>query len=79
MLACVDTLTGGETMNRHARRAEIKRRVETARAVQSAQRKRHAGVFIAGRWHPLAPAASIAPQTTTVQATDGPMLVEAPT
>lgn len=46
-------------MNRHARRAESKRRVETVRAVQAAQRKRHAGVLIAGRWHPLPPAASV--------------------
>ena len=66
-------------MNRHERRAESKRRVETVRAVQAAQRKRHAGVLIAGRWHPLAPEAALARHTTTVQTTDGPMLVEAPT
>lgn len=75
----LDTLTGGTTMNRHERRAESKRRVETVRAVQAAQRKRHAGVLIAGRWHPIAPAAVIAPQTTTVQTTDGTMVVEVPT
>lgn len=46
-------------MNRHERRAESRRRVETVRAVQAAARKRHAGVLIAGRWHPLPTTGSI--------------------
>jgi hypothetical protein len=33
--------------------------VETVRAVQAAARKRHAGVLIAGRWHPLPTTGSI--------------------
>ena len=65
-------------MNRHERRSESRRRVETVRAVQAAQRKRHAGVIIAGRWHPLAPGDAVVAETTTVQTTDGPVDVEVP-